>query len=139
MNPAPHANRVGLHESFFALFGGPIAWFLQLCSGYALASAPCFREGQRMTAPAAQLQWTWAAMIAAMAAAVIIAGLSFLVSWRAFERTKGEASGSSHELLEAGAGRTRFLALWGMLLGGGFGLATAITAAAFLWLPRCAG
>ena len=49
MNPAPHADRVRVHEGFFAL-GAPIAWYLQLCSGYALASAPCFSEGRRMAA-----------------------------------------------------------------------------------------
>jgi hypothetical protein len=41
--------------------------------------------------------------------------------------------------MEAGAARTRFLALWGALLGGGFALATAITGVAFVTLPRCAG
>ena len=42
-------------------------------------------------------------------------------------------------LMEIGAGRTRFLALWGMVLGVGFALAAAITAVAFIVLPRCAG
>jgi hypothetical protein len=121
---ARNPGRGRLRESFFGLFGGPIAWFLQLCCGYALASQPCFRGGNRMTAPSPALQWTWPAMILLMAAAVAIALLSLMVSWHTFTRSTG---------------RTRFLALWGVLLGGSFALAAAFTAVAFLTLPRCAG
>lgn len=127
------------HESFFALFGGPLAWYLQLCAGYALASEPCFRSGGRLQAPVAALQWTWSAMLLSMAAAVAVALVSLTVSWRAYGRTKEEAPGETAHLMEAGAGRTRFLALWGVLLGSGFALATAITGVAFVTMPRCAG
>jgi len=138
-HPAPHANRVGLRESFFGLFGGPVAWLLQLCAGYALASDSCFREGIRTSAPPPGLEWTWPAMILITAAAVLMALLSLLVSWRAFKRTRQEAGGDSHHLAEAGSGRTRFLALWGMLLGSSFAIAAAMTAVAFFTLPRCGG
>jgi len=138
-HPAPQAGRVKLHESLFALFGGPIAWYVQLCGGYALASEPCFRGGHRTLAPIPALHWTWPAMILLMIAAVAIALVSLLVSWRAFKRTREEVRGDARQLMEAGAGRTRFLALWGMLLGGGFALAAAITGVAFMTVPRCAG
>jgi hypothetical protein len=139
MNAAPQAHRVKLHEGFFGLFGGPIAWFLQFCAGYALASEPCFRGGERLAAPVPALRWTLLAMILSMAAAAAIALLSLLVSWRAYRRTKDEAPGETAHLVEAGAGRTRFLSLWGVLLGGVFAVATAMTGVAFLTLPRCAG
>jgi hypothetical protein len=138
-HPAPRPQRARLHETFFALFGGPIAWFVQLCGGYALASEPCFRAGQRTLAPAAGLYWTWPGMIGLMLAAISIALLSLLVSWRAFRRTRDEALGDPRHLMESGAGRTRFLALWGMALGTGFALTAAFTAVAFMTLPRCAG
>lgn len=128
-----------LAEIFFGVFGGPLAWFIQLCAGYALASAPCFRDGVRVIAPLAVLQWTWPAMIIAMLASVAITLLALGVSWRAFRRTRQEAGGGSDHLLEMGAGRTRFLALWGVLLGSAFAVATAMTAVAFMLLPRCAG
>jgi hypothetical protein len=137
--PAPQASRVKLHESFFALFGGPLAWYVQLCVGYALASKPCFWGGDRLVAPPPALHWTWAAMILAMAAAVAVALLSLLISWRAYQRTHTKVPGDVRHLIEVGSGRTRFLALWGMLLGGAFALATTFTAVAFLTLPRCAG
>jgi amino acid transporter len=138
-HPAPHAERVNLGEMFFGVLGGPLAWYLQLCTGYALASAPCFRDGIRVAAPLPALQWTWPAMIAAMLAGVVIALVALGISWRAFRRTRQETAGGSAHLLERGAGRTRFLALWGVLLGSAFAIAAAITAVAFILLPRCAG
>jgi hypothetical protein len=138
-HPAPHADRVKMGEIFFGVLGGPLAWYLQLCAGYALASTPCFRDGVRIAAPPPVLQWTWPAMIVAMLAGIAIALLALAVSWLAFRRTQQEAAGGSAHLLEVGAGRTRFLALWGVLLGSAFAVATAITALAFILLPRCAG
>jgi hypothetical protein len=136
---APYAGRVKQHESFFSLFGGPLAWYLQLCAGYALASQPCFRDRHRVAVPLPALQWTWTAMVLAMIAAVALALLSLLVSWRVFRRTGEEAPEGSTQSIEASAGRTRFLALWGVFLGSAFALAAAITAVAFITLPRCAG
>ncbi len=138
-HPAPQAGRVQLHESFFALFGGPVAWFVQLCGGYALATQPCFVDGVRAIAPAANRNWTWPAMIVLMVAAVLVSLLALLVSWRAFQRTREEVHGDEQHLMETGAGRTRFLALWGIVLGSGFAIANAFTAVGFMTLPRCAG
>jgi hypothetical protein len=73
----------------------------------------------------------------AMLAAVMFALLALGVSCRALRRTQRAASGgSAHDM---GAGRTRFLALWGVLLGSAFAIAAAMTAVAFILLPRCAG
>jgi hypothetical protein len=104
-----------------------------------LASQPCFRGGLRLTAPLGAAQWTWPAMILAMAAAVAIALLALLISWRAYRRTQSEAPGGVEHLSEMGSGRTRFLALWGVVLGASFAVAAAMSAVAFITLPRCAG
>jgi len=72
-HPAPQAGRVPLHESFFGLFGGPLAWFAQLCFGFALASQPCFVDGDRSWRPSAGSQWALPAMWGAMGAAILSA------------------------------------------------------------------
>jgi hypothetical protein len=136
MNAAPHSDRIALRESLFGLFGGPLAWYLQLCAGYALASGPCFRDGIHVASPSAALQWTLPAMIVSTLAAFAVALFSLLVSWRAFRRAQSDQAG---EPAQAGAGRMLFLALWGVILGASFALATAITGAIFIALPRCAG
>jgi hypothetical protein len=138
-HPAPQRREFAARSAVFGLIGGPMAWFLQLCAGYALASGPCFADGERHAAPSAAYAWTWPAMVALMGVGVAVALAALWVSWRAFARTRDEAGGDHHHLMEVGAGRTRFLALWGMLLGAGFALATAVTAVAFAMLPRCAG
>jgi hypothetical protein len=138
-HPAPQAQKVGLHESFFGVFAGPIAWLVQLGLGYSMATQPCFIGGARGLAPAPGSQWTLAGMGVLMAGATVIALLSLLVSWSAYRKTATEARGDGPHLLESGGGRTRFLAIWGMLLGGGFALATVLTAVGFVLLPRCAG
>jgi hypothetical protein len=136
---APRSARVKLVESLFGLLGGPIAWYLQLCGGYALASEPCFRAGHRTSAPPPGLNWTWPTMILLMAAAVAIALVSLLVSWHAFKRTRAGVLNEAHQFMPVDTERTHFLALWGILLGSGFALAAAITAVAFFTVPRCAG
>jgi hypothetical protein len=78
-------------------------------------------------------------MIVLTVAAVAISIAAFILSRRAFDRTRHEHPGGTQHLLEAGAGRTRFLALWGMVLSAGFAVAAAITAVAYIAVPRCAG
>jgi hypothetical protein len=45
-HPAPQ-RQVLPRQSFFAVFGGPLAWFLQLNADFALASNPCFINNER--------------------------------------------------------------------------------------------
>lgn len=137
-HPAPHRDRVMNIESAFGLLGGPAGWFLQLCAGFALASGPCFTAGTRVTASGAP-PWAWPTMIAASIVGVLLGVAALLVSWRIFQRTKQEMIGDHRHLIETGSGRTRFLALWGVLLGAGFALATLLTFVAFTTVPKCVG
>ena len=136
MNSA--AQRATPRQSLFGLFGGPLAWYLQLCVGYALANRPCFHSGLSVT-PLRSEQWTWAAMILAMLMALAVALLALLESWLTFVRARAQGSGGMTDPIEGGSGSTRFLALWGVLLGAAFALAAAISALALITLPRCAG
>lgn len=126
-------------ELAFAVAGGPAAWFLQFNAGYALASWPCFPDDHRMQLPMDGYAWSFPAMVAVMIAGVVIALAALWVSWRVLQRTHEEASGDHRQLLAAGTGRTRFLALWGIVLGSGFAVASLVTGVAFVFLPRCAG
>jgi hypothetical protein len=138
-HPAPQRQRVSGLELAFAVAGGPVAWFLQFNAGYALASWPCFPGDHRMQLPMDGYAWSFPVMVAAMIAGVIIALTALWVSWRALRKTRDEGPGDHRHLLEAGTGRTRFLALWGVVLGSGFAIASLITGVAFILLPRCAG
>jgi hypothetical protein len=136
-HPAPQRNQVPVYRLFFSLFGGPLAWFVQLSAGFALASQPCFSDSHRLVAPT--LAGSWAAILAIAAAGAAIALASTLMASRDFARTQHEQTGEHPDLLEVGAGRTRFLALWGLCFGAGSSVVIVLTALGFLVLPRCGG
>jgi amino acid transporter len=138
-HPAPLRHQLSIGEALFSLLGGPLAWFVQLCAGYALATWPCFPETHRRLMPASGYAWSFSLMVGLLIAGVLVALLAFGVSWRTYARTRDEAGGDHRHLIEVGAGRTRFMALWGMLLGIGFAVATSLTAVGFLLVPRCDG
>ncbi len=133
-------SRPGRARHVFGLAGGPAAWFVQLCLGDLLASGPCFRGVQRHLAPPSSLAWTTPTMPALMVLCALIALVACWVSWSRYRHVPAPAAPSDRGgLPDTHAGSTRFLALWGMVLGAGFCVATLLTAVAFLTLPRCAG
>jgi hypothetical protein len=138
-HPAPHRDRVSAIALLFGLLAGPLAWFAQLCAGYSMASWPCFPLQEHRTVPLNGYAWTWDAIVVVSILSVVIALAAFIVSRNIFRMTMQEGKGDHRHVLEVGTGRTRFLALWGMILGGGFAAATAMTTVAFFFLPRCAG
>lgn len=123
--------------SVFGLLGGPAAWYLQLCAGYVLASGPCFPHAIRRPTPLDGFAWTWPALVAILIFGVLVALAACLTSWRLLRRT--QHGSPERQALEPGVRRTHFLALWGVVYGAGFAVATLITAVAYIVLPRCAG
>lgn len=140
-NPHPGPRRRGqpLLQTFFAVFGGPLAWFLQLNADFALASNPCFPGNERSIAPHLARDWTWNAMIVIAAAACAISLAAMLAALRAHRLAKQAGSGGHQDLMKIGAERTLFLTFWGLCLGAGSALLIGLTALAFFMLPRCAG
>ncbi len=135
--PAQHTDRVRSFQIAWGLLGGPGAWYLQLCAGYALASGPCFAHDTRLVSPLAGFAWTWPALVAVLIGGVVVALAACWVSWRVLRSTQREPS--ARRAFQVHAHRTRFLALWGMVYGAGFALASLVTAVAYIALPRCAG
>ncbi len=138
-HPAPHRGRASTLLSTFGLLGGPLAWFVHLCAGYGLASWSCFPKDVRGLAPLEGAAWSGPVMVILLIASVLTAIAALFAARSNFERTREEGHGGHGQVMEVGAGRTRFIALWGMFLGGGFAVATVLDAIAFVVLPRCAG
>ena len=138
-HPAPRADEIGTGMGAFLLFTGPLAWFAQLCIGFALLSWPCYPYDLRLSLPLDSYGWTQGVALLLLLACAVLAAASGLVSWRMLHRVDDETQGDKQELADVGEGRTRFTALWGMILGVGFTLATLTTLAGFALVPRCAG
>ncbi|WP_379539862.1 hypothetical protein [Novosphingobium tardum] len=133
-HPAPMRDRVTRHEALFAVAGGPLAWFVQVCAGFAASSQPCFRAGESIVAHARGIGLPLAVGIACL----LIAIASVLLSWRLLTRTRNETAGDHQHLLETGRGRTRFMALWGLDLGIVFAGIIALNLVLQVGLQPCA-
>jgi len=66
-----------------------------------------------------------------------LAILGGLVSFRNWRLTFDEAPGSAHHLLDNGEGRTRFLAMFGILTSVLFALGLVFATAAVFLVPLC--
>jgi len=88
-------------------------------------------------------QWVRIILVSIDVAAIVIAGSAALVSYRAWHRMRCEVSEDieapeyARELVEIGAGRTRFLATWGMMTGVGFALAVVYDLISPWVVPLC--
>lgn len=138
-HPAPKAERLSTPGALFLLFAGPLAWLLQLSAGFMLISWPCYPSDQRLASPIRGYGWTGTAAIAVLVLCTLVAAASGLAGLRKYREVQDE-HGSGHEaLLNVGHGRTRFIALWGAILGFSFAVAALVTLVAFILVPRCVG
>jgi hypothetical protein len=141
VHPAPERNRAGLATLFFGLLAGPIAWAARLLFNYGIATHSCFPGSTPMIGAARQ--WVRITFISIDAAAIVIAGSAALVSYRAWNRKRRTVSGDieapeqAWELIQIGEGRTRFLAIWGMMTGVGFALALVFDLMSPWVVPLC--
>ena len=136
-HPSPQAARVD-HVWLFVAFGaGPAAWIVQLIAGYAIASVACTARravgGASGDAFAGEPKWLIALNLTALIM-VVAGGIFCRVAWN---RTAGEKDGGPEAALTIGAGRTRFLAVCGMLTSVGFTLAVLFNTIEPLLVPGC--
>jgi hypothetical protein len=127
------------HESFFALFAGPLAWLVQLYAGYALASQSCYPGSERRLTLPAHLVWTRPAIAIVMVAACVVSLLALASSLRSYRRSAEAMRPEAAEVFRANAQRTCFLALWGAIFGAGAAVGSALILLAYFVLPQCAG
>jgi hypothetical protein len=137
LHPAPHRDRVGRLAIAFGLGAAPAAWGVQLLFNASLASHACFPKDVPLAAPS----WTsvTSVVVAIAILALVICLFATLVAWRSWLRTATERPGSAHHLLESGDGRTRFLAMAGMMSGALFSIAIVLTVLNTAGVPACGG
>jgi hypothetical protein len=121
-HPAPARDDVSPALLWFGLAGGPAAWTIQTLVDLALTSHGCYPRLFPLAAP--MLAGLRGILITVSLAALIVCLIAALAAARMWSRTRhehqsnsgaGEQHGPSAALLETGEGRTRFLALSGLM------------------------
>jgi hypothetical protein len=134
-HPAPQRDRVSLFALCFGLAAAPLAWVAQTIIGYALSSYACFPGDSPRSMPlfagAEQIA------VAMNLIAIVVAAVAASIACRSWQATRDEDDGRASHLVEVGEGRTRFLALWGMLTSVGFLVAMIFASLAILLVPLC--
>lgn len=143
-HPAPARDRVPLAALWFGVFGAPAAWTVQVLVNLALASHACFPRLFPLAAPVTG--GLRGIVVGVSLVAIAVSAAAAVVAWGTWRRTRDEhqqGSGRAREhssgaaLLETGEGRTRFMALAGVLTGVTFLLVTILNTAAIFLVSPC--
>lgn len=133
-HPAPHRARASLATLWIGLLLGPAAWFVQLAIDTALLGNACDPANTPHAGGVASvLPWVLATDVIVL----VLTALAAMVAWRNWHRSAGEQPGGGHGLLASGAGRTRFMAMAGLLVCGLIALAQIYSLASHLVLREC--
>jgi hypothetical protein len=136
-HPSPHRAHAWAWATGFGLIGGPLAWSLQLFVNASIGAHGCYPAD----APLAQAIWSNTTMVMAVVdvAAMLVCIGALWSAWHSWRRTRAERPGSAHHLMEAGDGRTRFMAMAGMLTSGLMLAAVVLSIASAMAIPGCGG
>lgn len=143
-HPAPARGSVPLSTLWFGVVGGPAAWSVQTLVSTAIASHACFPNLTPVSSPA--IGGLRGITFAVSVVALLLCVASVLVAWRTWWRTREEhqsKSGRAQEhspetaLAETGEGRTRFMALSGVLTSITFLIVTGINTASIVVVTPC--
>ena len=131
-HPAPERHQAHPLSLLFALLGAPTGWSAQLLFGFSSTSYFC--TGQKGIAIPT---WLIPAVIGSNLAAMAIAVAGLLVALALLRRTTHEHRQRSGGVLDAGEGRTRFLATWSALTSIVFFVATLANSFSLFLVSSC--
>jgi hypothetical protein len=116
-HPAPHRANINFGLLAAALIATPAMWGIRLVVNYGIDSHYCFPGARRSDALPG---WAWPTLLGIDLLAIVVALAAALISLRSWRQSREEFAASSGPLIEIGEGRTRFLALWGLMTSLGF-------------------
>lgn len=134
-HPAPERSKASLRALLFGLAAAPLAWSAQSILGYSVTSRACFPGDTPRSTPA--FAYVWSVVLTVNVIALIVGVLGTLVAFMSWSATQREYSGGQNSLLDVGEGRTRFLAMCGILVGTGFVVAILFTTLTVLLASAC--
>ncbi|MGE5537544.1 MAG: hypothetical protein ACM30I_02930 [Gemmatimonas sp.] len=135
-HPSPRRARADGRVVAFGLLGAPFAWALAHVVTYSVAAVVCY-PGHEPRAGIGGLGWVTPPLLFVYAAGLVIAAAAGVAARRAWAASREEAHGHAGHAAEIGEGRTRFMALWGLMTSGVFFALMVFDAIALLLVPLC--
>ncbi len=144
-HPAPSRGSVGLGALWFGLAAGPAAWSVQTLVNLSVAAHGCFPALFPLDQP--QFGGVRGVAFGVSVAALFVCIAAIVVATRTWVRTRGEHQERSGEAsahapesaaLETGEGRTRFMALTGLLTSVTFLIVIAVHLITVMLVTPCA-
>jgi hypothetical protein len=141
-HPAPERGRIALPALWFGLAGGPLGWSIQTLVNLPIAAHGCFPALSPLATPVTSVRgMVFAVSLFALGLCVAATAVA-LRSWLRIRGEHQRMSGRASEhtpaaaLAETGEGRTRFMALAGVLTSLTFLVVSLVhTASVFLVFP----
>jgi hypothetical protein len=134
-HPSPHRGKTGMAALLYGLVAAPAAWVVGELVNATLAQEACFPGTEPLATPAiANLHGIHVVVLVISLLVSASAALVALGAWRA---TRNEQAGGPHALLSIGEGRSRFMALAGLMTSAGFLVGTLFSVPAVLFVPSC--
>ncbi|MDQ6679445.1 MAG: hypothetical protein M3Y67_00575 [Pseudomonadota bacterium] len=122
---------------WFGLLGAPLAWGLQELVNVSLAGYACFPHDVPLAAP------LWPNLVGIVIGVDLVALVGCVAAWLAafysWRRTREEKPGDAEQLLGSGDGRTRFMAMAGVMTGMLFLVATLLATLNLAGVAPCGG
>lgn len=135
-HPAPHRGAIGAARMWFALLGGFAAWSVQLGTNATVTGLSC-ASPLRDARPMPGLDTVLPPVIGVTVAALAVSGLALFVALGNLRRTRHETAHESGDVMKAGEGRTRFLAVWSVWISILFLIANGASLITALWGGLC--
>jgi hypothetical protein len=130
-HPAPQRGRVALTVVLIGVALAPAAWLLQMNLSFLAGDLGCSESVLTRGVSSMLVMMSFGAFLLSLAA--------LGASMAAFHATNTEASGKAHQARSTGLGRTRFMALSGMIVSSIFLAATAFCAVVPIVVGTCHG
>ncbi len=134
-HPGPQRERTHQGSLWFSLLAPPLGWAAHLLVNYSIAGQNCVGGIDIREMPQANGRLT--AILLIDLAATLLAIVAGYIAFQRWLDTRTEKGGGAHHLVHSGEGRTRFLAMCGMLTSALFGLAVVIDAIGSILGPPC--
>jgi hypothetical protein len=134
-HPAPQRHHVGLPALWFGLFGASAAWAAELITNYALMGHFCFPRDTPLASPT--FGGVRALAIVIDAVLLIVGVCALLVALHSWNATRYRRNDEHHEVAEIGEGRTRFMAMAGILVSGIFVYGLLMAGIPVIAMPVC--